>query len=1289
MAKKVEVEIGITGEPKYNQSIKNITASQKALQTEMKVLAQTFNGQANTVAALQSKYDNLNKQYELQSAKVDRYAASLEKAKTREAEASAKVVETKKAYDDAVKELDRLKDSSEASAEAIEDQQKEVEKLNTELAGCVSALDNAATATGRAEARYNSADAELKALDRDLQTTGQALEEAKNSTDGVAHSLDEYGTEVQEAETQTNSFGTTMLGVFTAQALYDGLKNLVSGIKDIASACIETGMQFESSMSNVKALSGATAQEMDVLSAKAKEMGATTMFSASQAADAFGYMALAGWDTESMLSGIEPVLSLAAAANMDLAEASDIVTDYLTAFGLSAQDAGKFADQMAFAMANSNTTVELLGESYKNCAATATSMGFSVEDVTAALMTMANAGVKGGEAGTGLNSIMTRLATNTKGCCDTLEKYNIEVYDSQGNLNSLSSILNGMAGIWDSLTDKEQANLAKTIAGQQQYSKLQTVMAGLSDQAKENGMSFNDYTAALETCNGAASDMAATMQDNLQGKLTILESALDALKESTYETFDDALKEGVEGATEAVSRLNDAVANGELGASLERLGQAGAELMDEVIDDLIEALPGIIEGMTGLVENAELIGTALTTLISTWAAYKVSAEAATIATQLLNAELSVNPAFAAAAAVAFLGNAMVGFAKNAADTHDKELKLTKQTTALVSETKDLTKSVRESRDAFKQSQEDTGATAEACKGLADQLAELQNKYADAIPGTEEFNRGIFEQQSVINQLNAAYPSLGLSINSATGELNQQTAEIYANIEAMRAQAEQAAIQERMTEIAKQRIEIETQKFKLEKEAAEQDENRKSTLDELTTAQERHNKAVDEGRAYNEGTAEAVDQAREAHIEAAHVYAQTQEQIALLNDENAELAEEEIYLTEKVAENSKAFEKNSEAINSEQSLLEKLGMTEEEFKDFFDAVNDSIDKQISLFEKHEEAASVSAETLRTNLSSQVDAMQKWADDFQKLAEAGVDDGLLKQMAEMGPQAQGYMDGLLQMVEEGTIQEYSEKWAAAVSLKDETRDRIIESYADAGEAIADGSVDSTVEELEDRGSEIAEASETAIEEAKEAGAEKAEEYADVGEQAMDSTKEGIESKESSVTGAVKTVGESALKTANSTMGKEQFIPVGKNIAAGIAEGIQQGTSSVVNQIKAMAAQAVQEAEKSLKIESPSKVFRQIGNYTMEGMAEGVKDTSYDVIGAVNQTMKEISAAGASVATSPSQLDTVTLGEMITRAIENGLSNFTLNVNADVDRDAIVKITVDNDQDCYMRKGVGQYV
>ena len=326
--------------------------------------------------------------------------------------------------------------------------------------------------------------------------------------------FDEYAEKAGKVGQAVQTAGQHMMKVTTA-------------IGGVAAASVTVAANFEQQMSKVQAISGATAEETDKLTESARQWGRDTKYSATEAGEAFEYMALAGWKTDDMLEGIGGILNLAAASAMDLGTASDIVTDYLTAFGLSAKDAGKFADEMAYAMSHSNTTTEALGEAYKNCAATAASMGYSVEETTAVLMTMANAGVKGGEAGTALNAIMTRLATDTKGCATELAKYGVEVYDAQGNMNSLSSILTGVRGVWNNLTDEQQANLAKTIAGTNQFSALQTIMSGLSDEAIASGMSFSDYAEALQNCDGTASDMAATMQDNLLGRLTQLKSKLE------------------------------------------------------------------------------------------------------------------------------------------------------------------------------------------------------------------------------------------------------------------------------------------------------------------------------------------------------------------------------------------------------------------------------------------------------------------------------------------------------------------------------------------------------------------------------------------------------------------------------------------------------------------------------------------------------------------------------------------------------------------------------------------
>ena len=436
-------------------------------------------------------------------------------------------------------------DSTKQRLAVLQQQYDNIQKEIQETEGYSSALENKLISK---QAQIDKTTTSLHTYEQRLAATGNTLREAGVDTTQLTAETTRLETEIDKLKDQQVDLKKTMdeagegakgFGEKSVEALdavesvlaTAGIAKALGEIKDAYMDCINTAGDFEASMSNVEALSGASGDELEALSDKAKEMGASTKFTAGESADALSYMALAGWNTQSMLDGISPVLNLAAAANMDLAQASDIVTDNLTAFGLKASDTTHFVDVMAYAMAHSNTDVIQLGEAYKACASTATSLGYSVEETTAVLATMANAGVKGGEAGTALNAIFTRLATNTKKCGDELANYGVNIYDAQGNMQSLSSILTGIAGVWGDLTDQEQANLAKTIAGTNQYSKLQTIMAGCSEAAAEGGQSFSDYTEALRQHTDAyvADAKAQARQDYLN---TLYEKYRDVLSES-------------------------------------------------------------------------------------------------------------------------------------------------------------------------------------------------------------------------------------------------------------------------------------------------------------------------------------------------------------------------------------------------------------------------------------------------------------------------------------------------------------------------------------------------------------------------------------------------------------------------------------------------------------------------------------------------------------------------------------------------------------------------------------
>ena len=472
---------------------------------------------------------------------------------------------------------------------------------------------------------------ELRNIQKEIGENGEANEEQRNRIEALNRTIEEETLKLSQLRTEQASLRSCIsqttgelvnnneqwstLKATIANLASDTLQRLGAALRNVVADIIRTGEEFSASISKVAAISGATQEELEQLEEAARAYGASTMFSATEAADALQYMALAGWNAEQSIEGLPAVLDLAASSGMDLGKASDIVTDYITAFGLSVDDAARFVDIMSYAMSNSNTTTEMLGEAYKNCAATARSMGFSVEETTAALMTMANAGVKGGEAGTTLNTLMTRLATDTKGCASALEEYGVRIYDAEGNMKSLSDILSGLIGVWDTLTQKQQANLSKMIAGTNQYSGFQTLMQGMSDKAKAAGMSFDDYTEALENCMGTASKMSGTMADNLSGDIRIMNSAFDELKLKIFE-----------GAEQPLRNIVKLVTNGVVPA------------IDSIIQNLNKVLPVIVSCATAMATlkfNLAIGGliTKLTTALKGMTAAEVVAE---IKTKLLS-----------------------------------------------------------------------------------------------------------------------------------------------------------------------------------------------------------------------------------------------------------------------------------------------------------------------------------------------------------------------------------------------------------------------------------------------------------------------------------------------------------------------------------------------------------------------------------------------------------------------------------------------------------------------------
>lgn len=698
-------------------------------------------------------------QFNLAAKQNSNFSSTFKAAQSALAETQNRIQQMNKVQSDitAYQKQQQAVDSTKQRLAVLQQQYDNIQKEIQETEGYSSALENKLISK---QAQIDKTTTSLHTYEQRLAATGNTLREAGVDTTQLTAETTRLETEVDKLKDQQVDLKKTMdeagegakgFGEKSVEALdavesvlaTAGIAKALDEIKDAYMDCINTAGDFEASMSNVEALSGASGNELEALSDKAKEMGATTKFTAGESADALSYMALAGWNTQSMLEGISPVLNLAAAANMDLAQASDIVTDYLTAFGLKASDTTHFVDVMAYAMAHSNTDVIQLGEAYKACASTATSLGYSVEETTAVLATMANAGVKGGEAGTALNAIFTRLATNTKKCGDELANYGVNIYDAQGNMQSLSSILTGIAGVWGDLTDQEQANLAKTIAGTNQYSKLQTIMAGCSEAA-EGGQSFSDYTEALNNCAGSADKMAGTMLDNMNGRLVLMQSAADGLKIAIGEDL-----------TPAMSGLYD----------------VGAQVLGWM-QGFVEENPGVVKGIAaGTVTLGGLAG-AITAVNAALKLSKVLAPTLTTVVPVLGT--AALAAGGVAAVVALLSSA-------ANDT--------------VPSVQELTTAAQNMGSAMKEAGTDYGTTLssmEATDSVADQYISKLEAIEAATGGNTAGNA---EYHDTLARLSALVPSLADDIDLETDSIKGGTEALRQHTDAYVADAKAQARQD--------------------------------------------------------------------------------------------------------------------------------------------------------------------------------------------------------------------------------------------------------------------------------------------------------------------------------------------------------------------------------------------------------------------------------------------------------------------------------------------------------------
>lgn len=427
----------------------------------------------------------------------------------------------------------------------------------------------------------------------------KAMQQAETSMQKLSQKLSGFGSGLESLGGKLSAAG----GKLTA------LETAVGGAAAaLGTQAVKAGASFEAEMSKVSAISGATGDNFKQLKEKAMEMGKKTKFSATESAEAFEYMAMAGWKTEEMLGGIEGIMNLAAASGEDLATTSDIVTDALTAFGLSASDSAEFADVLAAASANANTNVSMMGDTFKYVAPVAGALGYSVQDTAIAIGLMANSGIKASQAGTALRSILSRMAKPTEQVQTAMNELGISLTDSNGNMKSMRQVMEDMRNGFSGLTKDQQAAYAATIGGQE-------AMSGLLAIVNTSEEDFDKLAASIDNSNGTCQDMADTMNQNLSGQFTLLKGHLDTINVKIFEQMEPGLMnvvgyaqraaDAIDGMVSAFAAAKDAGGVGKgieaaIGA-LDKMANAGA--IPEVFANIADKLQLVYDKLKALKES--------------------------------------------------------------------------------------------------------------------------------------------------------------------------------------------------------------------------------------------------------------------------------------------------------------------------------------------------------------------------------------------------------------------------------------------------------------------------------------------------------------------------------------------------------------------------------------------------------------------------------------------------------------------------------------------------------------
>lgn len=589
-------------------------------------------------------------------------------------------------------------------------------KLQMRIDDTQRSLNRSTESYKRYETALKDASIDTNKLTEESARLSSQIEEQRQVQERAAESMDEDAGKIADGFT---AMGEALLSA----GIITGLKQIADGYKE----CINSAAELEAAMSVVEALSGADESEMQGLTTKAKSIGATTKFTAKEAGDAMGYMAMAGWDADDMVNGIDGVINLSAASGEDLALVSDIVTDSLTAFGLKAKDTEHFADVLAAAATNSNTSVSIMGETFKTSASIAGALGYSIEDVATAVGLMANSGVKGSIAGTALKNTFNGLLEGVTLIGAAFGEYEFNAIKADGTMKGFADTIDELRVVFAQMTEAERVNNAMELAGQRGYNGLLAILNATDDD-------YASLTESINNCSGAAERMAEIRMDNLTGDLTIMSSAWDALKTSIGEQFLPKARAVTQWGTELISQA----------------------------DEWVQKNPELIAGGTvtvGLLGSMAAGVTGLSAAIKLFKALNVAGVFGSM----------TGPIMAGAAAVALLAGGAV--------TLYEGLQANKQ------EIKELTAAAQAMSETFADAEAEYAASISTAEATAD----VANLYIDKLEEMGDYASLSGEKQdeyrSYLEMLCQTVPELSGLINTETGEIEGGTEALRENTKA--------------------------------------------------------------------------------------------------------------------------------------------------------------------------------------------------------------------------------------------------------------------------------------------------------------------------------------------------------------------------------------------------------------------------------------------------------------------------------------------------------------------------